>query len=407
MAKKLAICNGEPIRKDPFPSWPVFGQEERKAVLEVLESGKWAHVLEPDCNVARFEIEFSKYYGTKYGVTVTSGCVALEIALRSCGIGYGDEVITTPTTWVATSLAPVMVGADPVFVDVEPETYCIDPEKIEAAITPRTKAIIPVHIGGYLCNMDRIMEIAEKHHLIVIEDCAQAHGSKYKGKLVGAIGDFGCFSFQISKIMTAGQGGMIITNNDHWGNYAYSSANAGAKYRSEKTREMYPGGRITGWNARMTEFQAAILLVQLTRLDKHKKKRIENAEYLKKRIAEIEGLTTLRQDPDQNYYSYIFKYDSSYFEDIPVQKFRKALEAEGIPRFSSVSEQFPVYRSPVFYSPRRRYLDVYCPVAEKAFTEEAVGLPATWVLIGEKKDMDDIIEAILKIKENLDELHAL
>ncbi len=406
MLKKLAICGGEPVREDPFPSWPVFSEEEKRGVFEVLESDKWGHTGDPDRKVGQFERAFAKYYETKYAISVSSGSVALEIALRSVGIGYGDEVITPPTTWVATNLAPVMVGADPVFVDVEPETYCMNPEKIERAISPKTKAIIPVHLGGYICNMDRIMEIARKHDLIVIEDSAQAHASRYKGKLMGTIGDFGCFSFEESKTMTAGEGGMIITNNDHWGNYAYSFVNAGLKYGTKK-HERYPGGRIAGWNARMTEFQAAILLVQLTRLEKHKKKRIENAEYLKKLIMETEGLTPLKQDSDQDYYSYIFKYDSGCFEDISVQLFKKALIAEGVPCFSSASDQFPVYRSPVFHSPRRQYLNVYCPVAEKAFMEEAVGLPASGILLGEREDMDDIIEAILKIKGNLDELHDL
>ena len=158
------------------------------------------------------------------------------------------------------------------------------------------------------------------------------------------------------------------------------------------------------WNARMTEFQAAILLVQLARLEQHKKKRIENAEYLREKLSQIEGIKPLRQSSEQNYYSYIFRYDASYFEDVPVAKFRKALQAEGIPSFSSPSHQPPVYRAPAFYSPRKDYRDVHCPVAEKAFIQEAVGMPASGTLLGERKDMEDIVKAILKIKENIDEL---
>ena len=362
---KLAICGGEPLREKPFPSWPVFDDRERSAISQVLESGKWGHAHSPESRTVAFERAFAEYHGVSYAVSVTSGSTALEIPLRAAGIGYGDEVITPPTTWVATNLAPVMIGADPVFVDVDPDTYCLDPDKIEEAITPKTKAIVVVHLGGYLCDMDRINEVATRHHLVVIEDCAQAHGSRYKGKLVGTIGDFGSFSFEKSKLMTAGEGGMAITNHHNWGKYAYSLANAGALYGGQPGR--YDGGSIPGWNARMTEFQAAILSVQLTRLEEHRRKRAENAAYLKEKLSQIEGISTLRQDPNQNYYSYIFKYDARHFQDVSVWRFREAVAAEGVPCFSSASHQFPVYRSPVFMSPRRSYRHINCPVAERAF----------------------------------------
>jgi len=251
--------------------------------------------------------------------------------------------------------------------------------------------------------MDRIMEIARRHNLVVIEDCAQAHGSRYKGRLVGTIGDFGTFSFVDSKLMASGEGGMVITNNDEWGNYAYSFTYASRRYDG---KGWYPS-RIAAWNQRMSEFQAAILLIQLERLEEQRKKRVKNAEYLKERLSEIEGITPLKQSPEQNYYSYIFKYDPRYFDGVSVWKFRFALEAEGIPCFSSASHQHPAYRSPCFYSPRRDYRDVFCPVAEKAFEEEAVGIPASGVLLGEEEDMEDIVRAILKIKENISSLHSV
>jgi dTDP-4-amino-4,6-dideoxygalactose transaminase len=402
---ELALCGGQALRTRSFPSWPVFDDQETAAVLEVLESGKWGHVMSPDDKVTAFEREFAAYHGVKYAIAVASGSVALEAALRTAGIGFGDEVITPPTTWVAPNLAPVMAGADPIFVDIEPETYCIDPGKIEPAITARTKAIIVVHLGGYVCNMDPIMDIGRRHNLIVIEDCAQAHGSRYKGRIVGSIGHFGCFSFEATKLMTAGEGGMVITNDDQWAEFAYCYTHAGVRYGNNGWG--YSKGRIAGWNLRMTEFQAVILMCQLGRLDAHKRKRIENAGYLTKRLADIEGIEPLARQADQNYYTYMFKYDSQSFGNIPVQTFRGALKAEGIPCFSSASHQHPAYRSPVFYSPRRSYDEVHCPVAERAYTAEAVGLQATWVLLGDKEDMDEIADAILKIKHNLDELRSL
>ncbi|MGH8065686.1 MAG: DegT/DnrJ/EryC1/StrS family aminotransferase [Candidatus Entotheonellia bacterium] len=402
---ELALLGGRTLRNKSFPSWPVFDDQERAAVHEVLESGKWGHVMSPNDKVTAFEKQFATYHGVKYAIAVASGSVALEAALRTAGIGFGDEVLTPPTTWVATNLAPVMVGADPVFVDIEPETYCLDPDKIEPAITAKTKAIIVVHLGGYVCDMDRIMDIARRRNLIVIEDCAQAHGSMYRGRIVGSIGHLGCFSFEATKLMTAGEGGMIITNDDEWAEYGYCYTHAGVRYANQGWG--YSKGRIPGWNLRMTEFQAVILMCQLRRLEAHKSKRIENAGYLTKRLADIDGIEPLRQQADQNYYSYMFKYDPHYFGDVPVQTFRDAIQAEGIPCFSSASHQYPAYRSPVFYSPRQSYNEVYCPVAERVFTAEAVGLQATWVFMGDKQDMDEIADAILKIKHNLDELRSL
>ena len=311
---ELAINGGQPLRNTPFSSWPVFDDCERDAVKAVMESGRWGHTMSPDDRATEFEKQFAQYHGVKYGISVANGSVALEAALRTAGIGFGDEVITPPTTWVATNLAPVMVGADPVFVDIDPETYCIDPDKIEPAITPKTKAIVVVHLGGYLCDMDRIMAIAERHNLIVIEDCAQAHGSTYKGKLVGSIGHFGCFSFEASKLMTAGEGGIVITNDDAWAEYLYCYTHAGFTYANEGWG--YSKGQIAGWNLRMAEFQAAILLCQLNRLAQQKTKRMENAEYLSGKLSEIDGIEPLKQTPGQSFYSYLFKQDMNTIVDV-------------------------------------------------------------------------------------------
>ena len=398
---KLAINGGKPLRTKPFCSWPIV-REETDLAAGVVRAGAWGHLFcQVESKVDEFRERFARYYGTDYAVPVTNGSVALEIALRNAGVGYGDEVITPPTTWVATNLAPVVVGADPVFVDVSPRNYCLDPGRIEAAVTPRTRAIIPVHIGGYPCDMAGIMAIARKHDLIVIEDCAQAHGSRYDGNLVGTFGRFGCFSFELSKLMTSGEGGAVIMNDDALGDRVWGlSGEAGRQFEKvfAKPRQN------VGWNSRMTEMQAAILIVQLGRLEEQKAVRQASAAHLSRRLSELTGVEPLPDSPGQNYYSYIFKYDSRGFKGLAKERFMAALVAEGIELFSSPSHQPPAYRSPKFYSPRRDYRNVDCPVAERLFREEAVGLRATWALLGPTGDMDDVADAVAKVHENVDEL---
>ena len=405
---KLAIKGGEPLRKTPFSKWPVFDDKETSAVADVVATGKWAHHWcyknlfdDAKSKVEEFQETFAQHFGVDYALPVTNGSVALEVALRNAGIGPGDEVITPPSTWVATNLAPIVVGAQTVFADVSPDNYCLDPDRIEEAVTEKTRAIVLVHVGGYTCDMDRIMALANRYGLIVIEDCAQAHGSRYRGSLVGSIGHFGCFSFELSKLMTAGEGGMMITNDRNLGELVFGiCGTAGAQIDRVRAR----GRKSAGWNTRMTEMQAAILIAQLDRLEQQRLVRIENAEYLKDRLSEIEGITPLKQTREQNYYSYIFKYDSSCFKDVPKAVFMEALAAEGIPLFSSPSHQPPAYRSDSFYPRGKSHAQVNCPVAEKAFNEEAVGFQATWMLLGTREDMDDIADAIVKISENIDEL---
>ena len=401
---KLAISGGKPVKKTPFPLWPIWDEREQESILEVLQSGKWGHTMSPDDRAREFEQKFADYHGVDYCVTVANGSVALEVALRTAGVGPGDEVITTPTTFVATGQSAVMVGADTVFADIKPDTYCIDPEKVEEAITSKTKAIIVVHVGGYPCEMNRIVDIAGRNNLIVIEDCAQAHGTRINGRPVGSIGDFGCFSFESSKLMTAGEGGAVTTNNEKFGNEAFSLCNAGFKYGNKASFDR--SGKVVGWNLRITEFQAAILTCQLSRLDEHKEIRQDNAAYLTSMLSAIEGITPLAPTKEQNYYSYLFKCDTGAFGDVPVQKIRKAFATEGIPSFSSPSNQPPSYRSPRFLSPRNDYRDVYCPEAEKAFEQEALGISATRCLLGSRQDMNDITETILKIQQNTDELRS-
>jgi dTDP-4-amino-4,6-dideoxygalactose transaminase len=210
--EKLALLGGDPVKPAPFPAWPQYDEREKQALLEVLESRVWWRT--PGTRTLSFEREFAAYQQAKYGIAVTNGTAALEVALAALGTGPGDEVIVPDYTFIATASAVLFTGALPVLVDVTPDTYCIDPDQVEAAITHRTKAIIAVHMGGHPADLDRLVEIARKYNLALVEDSSHAHGSEWRGRKVGAIGDIGTFSFQASKLMTAGEGGIILTNRE-------------------------------------------------------------------------------------------------------------------------------------------------------------------------------------------------
>jgi len=210
--EKLALLGGKPLKADPFPAWPQYDERERQALMDVLESRLWWRT--PGTRTLKFEQEFAAYHQARHGIAVTNGTAALEISLAALGVGFGDEVILPDFTFVATASAVLSTGALPILVDVTSDTYCLDPNQVEERITPRTKAIIAVHMGGHPADLDRLPEIARRHNLWLLEDSSHAHGSEWKGRKIGAIGDAGTFSFQASKLMTAGEGGMIITNED-------------------------------------------------------------------------------------------------------------------------------------------------------------------------------------------------
>lgn len=303
----------------------------------------------------------------------------------------------------------------PVFADISEETLCISPESIEKLITEKTKAIMPVHIAGQPADMDRIMQIASKHNLKVIEDAAQAWSARWHDSGVGAIGDIGEFSFQASKNLNAGEGGILVTNSSELAEAARSYTNCG-RGKGKAWYEHY----ILAGNYRMTEFQAALLLVQLTRFEGLEQKRRENAEYLNKKLSQIDGIRTLKTDPrvtKRPYHIYIFKYLENKFYGIPREIFLKALEAEGILVRSGYP--FPLYENPLFqkkgegpdfcplscqyYGKAIDFSNASCPVTERISKKEAVWIRQE-MLLGTKEDMDDIVRAIEKIKENAEEL---
>lgn len=401
---KLAIDGGEKVRTKSFPGWPVWDETEENALKSVLESGQWGI---NNSMVGKFEEKFAAYIGVEHGICVTNGTSSLEISLLAADVGRGDEVIVPPYTFMATASSVLMANAIPIFADIDPETYNLDPDAMEAAITDRTKAVIPVHIGGCPADMDRIMEIAKKYDLVVIEDAAQAHSAEWCGKKVGSIGDMGSFSFQSSKNLCAGEGGIITTNNQDFGDKCWSYHNCGRV----KSGGWYDH-RVLGSNFRMTGWQAAILLAQMERLDEQTEIRNRNGVYLSEKLAEIEGIRPNKRDErvtKHAYHLYVFGYEADKFGGKPRSSFLQALSAEGIPCSSGYN---PLYKHELFKASIQRnpevhgcdpdkadYSKIHLPVTERICDEEAVWFTQN-MLLGPQEDMDDIVEAIEKVKEN-------
>jgi dTDP-4-amino-4,6-dideoxygalactose transaminase len=411
---KLAITGGRPVRRKPFPAWPVYDRQDARTLQQVLESGNWGGYPFPNERADRFAHAFARFQGAKYGLAVANGTIAIEIALKAAGIGPGDEVIVPAYTWEGTVGPILLLGAVPVFVDIDPETYCIDARQIEAAITPRTRALLPVHLGMCFADLDTIGRVARRHKLSVIEDCAHAHGGRWRNKGAGASGDLGCFSFQSSKLMTSGEGGAVITSKLEYFERAQSYTNCGRASATDRYRH-----RLIGFNYRMTEFQAALLEGQLRRLPAQARIRLANMERFEARIRSVAGLATLRHDSRVTAvaaYQYVFKYLPERFDGVPRAAFLGALETEGIPCDGLFYE--PVYRSALFpVDPRdfpalgsgREPVDfksVRCSVSERAAYHEAVWLPHH-IFLGTRADTHDIANAVEKVVENAGELRGL
>ena len=282
----LAINGGTPVRTSPYPSWPQTNDEEYvAAVAEVVRSGEWGGFPEPGLHGGAFEEAFAAYQGARHGVLMMNGTVTMEVACKALGIGWGDEVIIPALTFAATAYAPMAAGALPVIVDVTPDTWTIDPDLVEAAITDRTRAIIPVHLGHQMADMDRIMDIARRHGLAVIEDCAHAHGQRWNDQGAGCIGDFGSFSHQSSKILTSGEGGTLLTNDDTLAMRAHSIIDCGrAKDPDDKEYTF-------GANYRLSELNAALLEVAMRRFPAQQEQRAIAGKAFEAMAAEIPGIT--------------------------------------------------------------------------------------------------------------------
>jgi len=323
-----AILGGKPVRTAPFPRWPQFRDADEKAVLPVLRSGVWSRAK----TVAEAEKRFARLMGAKYCLATSNGTSALITAVRALGIGAGDEVITTPYTFVATIHPILLANALPVFVDIDPETWQIDPAKIEAKITGNTAAILPVHIIGGICDMDRINAIAKKHNLKVIEDACEAHGGEWKNKKEGTLGDLGCFSFQTGKSLTCGEGGAILGHDEKLMDRCHSFHNLGRPHGSVAPRNQ-EGHPIVATKCRMAEYQASILMTQMESFEEESKVRSENAAYLTAKLKQIPGIVPRADHAEVTrtaFYYYGFRYKKERFDGLTRAKFMAALRAEGV-----------------------------------------------------------------------------
>lgn len=331
-------------RKDKsmnIPKWPYAEKGEEMAVKKVLQSANWWR--NAGTEVKHFENEFAKFHDCLGGVSVSNGTVAIEIALKALNIGKGDEVIVPAFTFYSTASAVLAVGAIPVVVDVEHDTFCIDHLQVESAITNKTKAIIPVHIAGNICDMERINRIAEKYSLHVIEDASHAHGATWRGRKIGSLGTCSTFSFQNAKLMTAGEGGIVLSNNEEFLRDAFLFSNCGRAEGDTDYQHV-----LIGTNARMSEVQGAILRIQLGRLNEQIKKREENYAYLEELFGDINGITLQKIENDVTcnpHYMIMFYYDKSQFNGISRNEFLAYLRNIGIPANKSYES---IHRLPVF-----------------------------------------------------------
>jgi dTDP-4-amino-4,6-dideoxygalactose transaminase len=407
---KLAIFGGERTREDPYPQWPVYDERDIKAVTDVITSGRWGGFPYPGPQTAEFLRRFVAMQGGGFPVLMANGTVTMEVALRAAEIGWGDEVIVPALTFQATAAAPMAAGAIPVIVDVDPQNYCLDPLAVEKAVTPGTRAILPVHLGAQMTDMDAIMEIADRHNLIVVEDCAHAHGAQWRGKGAGTIGHFGSFSLQSSKILTTGEGGILLCRTEELQMRAESIINCGRPYFTPDGKRVYTMGA----NFRLGELQAALGIVGLERFPEQVKQRAEAANYLEEALSEVPGVRMLRRDPRhtaRSIYIYGFAIDPAVFK-VDHTVVCAALDAEGIPcdggyppmhhydLFQPGLSRLPV---PNAFPERFDYSQTSLPEAERAGEREAVWLDESVFRDGQR-GVDHFIEALRKVLDHRDEL---
>ena len=428
---KLAIKGGTPVRTKLFPAYNTIGEEEKKAVMKVLDSGNlsqflgaWHKDFYGGPTVQEFEKNWATAFGSKYAISVNSNTSGLFTAIGACGIKAGDEVIVSPYSMSASALAPIIYGAVPIFADVDYDNFGLNPESVERCITPRTKAILVVHIFGNPAKMDEIMAIAKKHNLLVIEDCAQAPMAKYKNQYVGTIGDIGIFSLNYHKHIHTGEGGVMITNNDSLAERIYLIRNHGENIIEPKGVE--DNFNAFGYNFRMTEMEAAVGIEQLKKLPYLIEERLENAAYIANALGKIKGLIppVIESESIHVYYTQAFKFNK---EEIGIDRntFINAIKAE-IPS-AVLREDTPLigagYVKPLYLQPlyQKRlthcsfncekykgtvdYSKGICPTAEKLHFEELFS--HEYMRPGmTKDDMNDVITAFHKVSENIDELKS-
>ena len=403
MSQKLALLGGTPLRTRPFTAWPIFGNSDERRLLRTLRSGQWGKLDGPE--VAEFERRFAARHGCRHGIGVVNGTVSLRLALMAAGIRAGDEVIVPPYTFYSTASAVIEANAVPVFADIDLDTFNLDPVAAAAAVTPRTRAIIPVHFAGQPADMTAFMRLAKRRDLVVIEDAAHAHGASFRNRPAGSLGHQGSFSFQSTKNLTSGEGGIITTND---GTLA------------ERCRALHNCGRIPGgaWyehhllagNYRLGELQGALLNSQLDRLETQTATRDRNGRYLASRLARLPGVYPQKRPATctrHSYHLFMLRLDGRIF-GAPRTAVIQALQAEGIPcsgGYAMSLHHQPMFRHQAFgpYLPQARgkldYRETHCPNSDLICREQGLWIEQR-ILLGPRADMDDIARAFAKVHEH-------
>ena len=414
-ASTPALLGGKPVHAKAWPRWPHWvSADDEQRILKVLRSGMWSRAGV----VSEFEKRWAEAMGAKRCLAVVNGTNALVTALAQLDVGAGDEVILPPYTFIATPQSILMNGAIPIFCDIDPATFQLDPKKIEAKITPRTRAILPVHILGLPADMTAIMAIAKRHNLLVVEDACQAWLAAVNGKKCGTFGNAGCYSFQSSKNMSIGEGGAIVSDDEAFMDRCYSYHNYGNAYGTA-VGAVGAGSAMLGTKLRFTEYQASIGLAQLSTLEDESAKRHANAEYLKGKIKDIPGIVPYLLSPGVTraaFHLFPFRYNKEAFSGLPFATFIKALSAEGVPcstgyaplnKMPYVKNAFTTKNFKRMYSPAELNYETWmernqCPENDRLCQE------AVWItqekLLADRSDMDDIANALTKIHANAERL---
>ena len=412
---ELAILGGSKTRTAAYPEWPVWDQRDIDAVTAVIQSGRWGGYPYPGPKTAELARKFAEMQGGGYAVPMANGTVTMEVALRAAGIGWGDEVIVPAYTFQATASAPMAAGCIPVIVDVDPNNYCLDPVAAEKALTPKTKAIIPVHLGSNMADMDAIMALAEKYNLVIVEDCAHAHGAKWRGMGAGTIGHFGSFSLQSSKTLTTGEGGILLCRTPELAAKAASIIDCGRPHAlgggpEDDTMDFQVGG-----NFRLSEIAAALALVGIERFPAQARQREEMAAYMDEALSEVKGIRVMKRDErhtTRSFYRYIFSIDPQEF-GMEHDVLCGALDAEGIGCWMGYEamhnyELFQPQKSnlavPKAFPEYFDFKNMVLPEATRACEHEAVWLDEA-VFRANRQGVDDAVAAIKKIQRNAEELN--
>ena len=414
-AGKLALLGGEPVRKNKsWPDWPFIDDKLVDSVVKTTKSGIWCRIQSATGTVATFEREYARLIGSRFCVATGSGTQSLHTCVEALGIGPGDEVITSPYTDPGTIASILSARALPVLADLDPASYQLDPDDVERRITENTRALMPVHMMGQPCHLERFLALGRKHNLPVIEDAAQAHLAEYQGKKLGTIASLGCFSFQTSKTIACGEGGAIVGDDEALMDKCYTVHNHGTSRRGRT--------EMIGPKYRMNEFEAAVLLAQLAGAKERFRRRNENAAYLTSRLKDCPGIVPQKLYPGTasgSYYIYAMSYKKEHFNNVDRGRFLKAMAAEGVslsPYIERGLHQEPwvdnILKAKVYqkmYSARRLEQfreQMSCPKCDQVCAE-MVMIWASGPLLGSRSDMDDIADAILKVYENRGQLSSV